>query len=81
MKTLYMLIFSLLLSSAIAQTQIPESGFNNWEPNSTNVFFEPVGDWWTTLNYLASLGGPVTTYPTEDAHSGEYAAAMEKISM
>lgn len=77
MKTLYILIFSLLFISAIAQTQIPESGFNNWEPNSTEIFYEPAGDWWTTLNHLASLGGPVTVYPTEDAHSGEYAAALE----
>lgn len=77
MKSLFTLILSLLLGSAMAQTQIPESGFNNWEPNSTNVFYEPAGDFWTTLNYLASLGGPVTTYPTEDAHSGDYAAAME----
>jgi len=77
MKTLNILILSLLIGSAMAQTQIPEGGFNNWTPNSTNIYYEPAGDWWTTLNSLASLGGPVTVSRTTDAHSGEYAAKLE----
>jgi len=79
MKALNTLILILLIGSAMAQTQIPEGGFNNWTPNSTNVYFEPAGDWWTTLNPLATLGGPVTVYATTDAHSGEYAAQLETI--
>ena len=79
MKTLFCLLFSLLMGSAMAQTQIPEGGFENWSPNSTNVYFEPTGGWWTTLNSLATLGGPVTVSPTEDAHTGAYAAKMETL--
>lgn len=77
MKALNILILSLLVGSALAQTQIPEGGFNNWTPNITNQYYEPAGDWWTTLNPLALLGGPVTVYQTEDAHSGDYAAQLE----
>lgn len=79
MKIFFYLILSMLFGSVVAQTQIPEGGFNNWTPNSTNVFYEPSGGWWTTLNSLATLGGPVTTYQTTDAHSGDYAAQMETI--
>ena len=79
MKKLCILIFSFLVVSAMAQTQIPEGGFNNWTPSSTNTYYEPAGGWWTTLNFLASLGGPVTVSPTTDAHSGEYAARLETI--
>ncbi|MDZ7741083.1 MAG: hypothetical protein U5Q03_04860 [Bacteroidota bacterium] len=79
MRTLNILILSLLMGSAMAQTEIPEGGFNNWVPNATNIYYEPAGDWWTTLNSLAILGGPITVYPTTDAHSGEYAAQLETI--
>jgi hypothetical protein len=77
MKTFIGLLLFLVMGSAMAQTQIPEGGFNNWTPNSTNVYFEPTGGWWTSLNSLATLGGPVTLSQTTDAHSGEFAALME----
>jgi len=77
MKTLIILGLSLWIGSAIGQTQIPEGGFNNWHQDSLNIYSEPTGGWWTTLNSLALLGGPVTVTPTTDAHSGEYAAQME----
>ena len=77
MKTLNVLILSLLVTTALAQTQLPESGFNDWTASSTNTFFEPTGGWWTTLNTLSSLGGPVTVSPSTDAHSGNYAAQLE----
>ncbi|MCB2220616.1 MAG: PCMD domain-containing protein [Bacteroidetes bacterium] len=79
MKTLHTLFLSLLIGSAMAQTQIPEGGFDNWTPNSTNIYYEPAGDWWTTLNSLALLGAPVTVYQTTDAHSGEFAAKLETV--
>jgi len=69
----------MLIGSAIAQTQIPEGGFDNWTPNSTNIYYEPAGGWWTTLNTLALLGAPVTVYQTTDAYSGEYAAQLETV--
>ena len=80
MKTLLCLILSLLIVSGTAQTQIPEGGFNNWTPNSTNIYYEPSGGWWTTLNSLATLGGPVTVYQTTDAYTGDYAAQLETIN-
>lgn len=77
MKLPITLILLFVLGSAMAQTQVPEGGFNNWSPNATNIYFEPTGGWWTTLNPLASLGGPVTVFQTTDAHSGAYAAQLE----
>jgi len=77
MKNLIVLILSFLVLQAMAQTQIPEAGFNNWSPNSMNTYFEPTGGWWATLNALESLGGPVTVSPTTDVHTGEYAALLE----
>ncbi len=77
MRKLNTLILSFLVVSAMAQTQIPENGFNNWTPSSMNTYFEPSGGWWTTLNPLKSLGGPVTVSYTTDAHSGEFAAQLE----
>jgi len=77
MKLLNVLLLFLLISPAIAQTQIPEGGFNNWTPNSTSTYYEPAGAWWATLNPLVSIGAPVTVSPVDDAHSGEYAAQLE----
>jgi hypothetical protein len=77
MKALNVFLLFMLITSAMAQTQIPEGGFNNWNPNSINTYYEPAGDWWATLNPLVSIGAPVTVYPTSDAHSGEYAAQLE----
>ncbi len=79
MKYFYILIITLLSLSVSAQTQIPESGFNNWVYDETNGYYEPAGNWWATLNFLASLGGPITVSPTQDAHSGEFAAKLESM--
>ena len=77
MKKLNTLILLFLVASVMAQTEIPEGGFNNWTPSSAGNFSEPSGGWWTSLNSLQSLGGPVTLSASTDAHSGEYAAQME----
>lgn len=77
MKKFWIFILSFFLGSAMAQTQIPEGGFNNWTPSSLNTYYEPSGGWWTTLNTLTSLGSPATVSRTADAHSGAYAARME----
>ena len=79
MKTHCTLIFVLLALVVSSQTQIPEGGFENWTPNSSGTYSEPSGNWWTTLNPLASVGAPVTTAPTSDAHSGELAARLETV--
>ncbi len=77
MKNLWTLIFSLFVGSVIVQAQIPEGGFNNWTPFLLNTYSEPTGGWWTTLNTLSTLGGPVTVSPSTDVHSGAYAARLE----
>ncbi len=71
------LLFPFIVGSAMTQTQIPEGGFNNWTPSSLNTYYEPSGGWWTTLNTLTSLGGPVTVSRSTDVHSGTYAAKLE----
>jgi hypothetical protein len=64
-------------SHIYAQTLIPEGHMENWSLSGTGSFEEPTGGWWTSLNSLKSLGGPVTLTKTTDAYSGSYAAKME----
>jgi len=78
MKKILFIVFSLFITvSAMAQTPIPQGGFDNWATSSQNPYYEPAGGWWTTLNTLSALGAPVTVSRTTDVHSGAYAAKME----
>jgi len=76
MKILLAFLFSLFITIANAQNQLPESSFNNWT-TASGGFDEPSGGWWTTLNSLKNLGAPITVSKTTDAHSGAYAAKLE----
>ncbi len=76
-KRLFILFSLFIVGSAIVQAQIPEGGLNNWTPSAQNTYYEPTGGWWTTLNTLSALGGPVTVSRTSDVHSGTYAAQLE----
>lgn len=76
MKYLWILIISFIVCSPMAQTQILEGGFNNWT-FFQKTYYEPTGGWWTSLNTLSALGGPVTVSPTTDVHSGTNAAKLE----
>ncbi|MFZ4401224.1 MAG: PCMD domain-containing protein [Bacteroidales bacterium] len=69
------LVLLFLCFSGFGQTPIPESGFENW--TQTASYEEPTGNWWTSLNTLKSLGGPITLSKTTDIHSGNYAAKLE----
>lgn len=75
----FALFLFLLLNrmSLFAQTQIPENGFENWTSSSLGTYDEPSGGWWTSLNSLKNLGGPVTLEKTTDSYSGNFAARME----
>ena len=42
-----------------------------------NLTYEEPSGWWTSLNSLAKLGGPVTISKTTDKHSGKYAVKLE----
>lgn len=75
MRTFFFICF--LLIRLLVCGQIPENGFENWSPSATGNFEEPSGAWWTTLNSLKNLGGPVTVTKTSDAYSGNYAARLE----
>lgn len=59
-----------------AQSPIPAGDFEAWSPGTGNQYEEPTGNWWTTLNALKLLGGPVTVSKTTDAHGGTYAAKL-----
>lgn len=83
-----MLFIALLLSLrffAFSQTDIPNSGFENWRAEYNDqqeyLYDEPDDEWWGTLNKLRRLGpsAPVTTTKTTDAHTGLYAAKMETL--
>lgn len=73
-------LFSILFFVATlsqGQSQIPEGEFENWTLSPQSTFQEPTGGWWTSLNSLKNLGGPVTVEKTSDAHSGNFAARLE----
>jgi len=44
------------------------------------LYEDPIGNWWTTLNKLKLITGPVTATKTADAHSGNYALRLETMS-
>jgi hypothetical protein len=63
-------------SFAFAQTPIPNGGMETWSSAGGGSYEEPSGGWWTSLNPLRSLGGPVTVSKSTDAHSGTYSAQL-----
>lgn len=69
------IIFICITTYSYCQTSIPEGGFENWVQESS--YEEPAGNWWTSLNSLNSLGGPVTVTKVTDFYSGSYAAKLE----
>ncbi|MEI6822464.1 MAG: PCMD domain-containing protein [Bacteroidota bacterium] len=56
------------------------SGMEYWTKTiQNNVTYEEPSGWWTSLNSLAKLGGPVTVSKTTDKHSGNYAVKLESV--
>lgn len=53
--------------------------FEQWQLIIQNEisFEEPAGNYWTSLNSLAKLNGPITVMKTNDAQHGNYAALLE----
>lgn len=76
-KTILMLILFCMVAITHGQSQISQGGFENWSLSAQSTFEEPTGGWWTSLNSLRNLGGPVTVEKTSDAHSGNFAARLE----
>ncbi len=53
--------------------------FEQWQVTTQNQisYEEPAGGYWTSLNSLAKLNGPITVMRTNDAQNGSYAALLE----
>ncbi len=69
-------LFCLLFGVGKGQNQIPNGDFEDWSSDALNLYEEPASGWWTTLNPLRNLGGPVTVSKSTDAHSGTYSARL-----
>jgi len=58
---------------------LSDGDFENWETISHGnaSYEEPISGWWTSLNMLSVLGGPITLNKSTDAYSGNYSAKLE----
>ena len=73
------IILTLISSLHLAgQSTLPNMGFEEWI-DSTGFYEEPAGGVWTTANRIILLNPDVfkvTTFKTEDAYAGQYAAKI-----
>lgn len=70
------LLFAIV-SIAVSQNTLPNTGFEDWE--DFGYYEEPAGGVWTTANRAVLLNPEifkVTTFKTEDAYAGNYAAML-----
>ena len=78
LKSVLCLGMGLLLHfAAVAQNQIPDGDFESWSSDQLNLYEYPASGWWSSLNPLRTLGGPVSVNKDGDAHSGNYSAHLE----
>ncbi len=64
---------------------LPDAGdlgggnFDNWVVinQGTVAYDNPAFDWWSSLNPLATIGGPITVTKTPDRKAGPFAARLE----
>lgn len=75
MQKITLLLFLLCCQYVLAQTTLPNGGFELW---TTTTYTNPNG--WQTLNILSSLGAPVVAFPSPDAHSGNNALQVQTVS-
>lgn len=79
MKTYFCALLLLLAASGQAlfgQSQIPDGDFENWASGGVGFYEEPASGWWSSLNPLRDLGGPVSVEKSSDAHTGSYSALL-----
>ncbi len=73
------IIFTLIFSVHLAgQSTLPNMGLEEWI-DSTGFYEEPSGGVWTTANRIVLLNPDIfkeTTFKTEDAYAGQYAAKI-----
>lgn len=75
MQKVALLTFLLCCQCVLAQTMLPNGGFELW---TTTTYTNPNG--WQTLNILSSLGAPSVAFPSSDAHSGNNALQVQTVS-
>ena len=77
MKKLIFLFLATLLFLGQAHSQaLPNAGFETWTPSQSGFYEQPTGNYWTSLNALRDLGGPVTVEKDADACEGIYSAKL-----
>lgn len=55
---------------------VPNQSLEQWQTSGSQLYEEPAGGFWATLNPLRDLGGPVTVEKVTDACDGTYAAKL-----
>ena len=75
MHNINFLILLLCSQYVLAQTTLPNGGFELW---STTTYTNPNG--WQTLNVLSALGAPAVAFPSPNAHSGNIALQVQTVS-
>lgn len=77
MKKAGVLICLLFYSLSCTIAQIPNPGFENWEPE----FFGEKPTGWQTLNFLSFLSNPPSAFKVSgiDKHSGNYALKIKSV--
>ncbi|MBI5325325.1 MAG: PCMD domain-containing protein [Ignavibacteriae bacterium] len=58
--------------------------FEHWKDikaeNGEFLYEDLIGNWWTTLNKLKLIAGPVTATKSTDSYSGDYSIRLETMS-
>jgi hypothetical protein len=72
---LFVFLCVAVLSSAYSQP-VANGNLEDWQQSQSNLYDQPTGGFWATLNALADLGGPVTVEKTTDACQGQFAAKL-----
>lgn len=77
MKKLQLIALAIFVSIECSYAQLlPNASFETWAPSQSGLYEQPSGTYWTSLNPLRDLGGPVTVEKVEDACQGTYAAKL-----
>lgn len=71
-----LMLISCGFGAVFTQTTIPNGDFEQWSAGGIGQYENPSGGWWTSLNALSSLGGPVTVEKVNGAAIGTYAAKL-----
>ena len=69
---------SIITDDILPAADTLNSGMEYWKKTiQNNITYEEPSGWWTTLNSLAKLSGPLTVSKSLDNHTGKYAVKLE----